>query len=308
LIAELVALAHGLDDPWLSGLAAFRGCSVGIEAGDRSLTESCLDVLRALSASVPQPHIRRIWLIFESVLAFVRGDLQAAEQWGMQALEIGTAAGEPDAFILFGGHLSALRTFQGRLGELAEQTAQLAGESDSVSGWRAGAALALLEVGRSDDARELVLAEDLRSIPWDQAWSAALFWWAVVCSRLRLRAREVYELVAPFAGEFAAPPGMVYGTFDWALGALAASLERYKQAEAHFAAAAEIEERLGAPLFLAHTHASWARALIDRGWPEDLDRALPMLEQAEETAERLGAGLVTREARECRAALAATSR
>jgi tetratricopeptide (TPR) repeat protein len=304
LIAELVALAQSLDDPWLSALAGFRGCSVGIEAGDRSLTESGIAALHELSASVPQPHIRRIWLIFESVLAFVRGDLQAAEQLGMQALEIGTAAGEPDALILFGGHLTAVRTLQGRLGELAEQTAQLARESDSVSGWRAGAALALIEVGRSDDARELALAEDLQSIPWDQAWSAALFWWAAVCSRLRLRAGEVYELLAPFAGEFAAPPGMVYGTFDWALGALATSLERYEQAERHFAAAAEIEERFGAPLFLARTRASWARALIARGRPEDLDRALAMLEQAEETAERLGGGLVTREVAECRAALA----
>ena len=52
-----------------------------------------------------------------------------------------------------------------------------------------------------------------------------------------------------------------------------ATLERYEQAERHFAAAAEIEERLGAQLFLARTHASWARALIARGRPEDLERA-----------------------------------
>ena len=50
---------------------------------------------------------------------------------------------------------------------------------------------------------------------------------------------------------------------------------------------------------------SWARTLIARGRPEDLDRALHMLEQAEETAVRLGGGLVTREVAECRAALAA---
>ena len=45
--------------------------------------------------------------------------------------------------------------------------------------------------------------------------------------------------------------------------------------------------------------------LIARGRPEDLDRAQHMLEQAEETAGRLGGGLVTREVAECRAALAA---
>lgn len=46
------------------------------------------------------------------------------------------------------------------------------------------------------------------------------------------------------------------------------------------------------------------RALIARGRPEDLDRARPMLEQAAETAERLGAEGITREIAESRAALA----
>jgi tetratricopeptide (TPR) repeat protein len=100
----------------------------------------------------------------------------------------------------------------------------------------------------------------------------------------------------------------VLGSFSWALGRLAATLERYEQAEEHFAAAAEIEERFGAPLLLARTHAAWAQALIARGRPEDLDRAQPMLEQAEETAKRLGAGGITREVAECRGALAAISR
>jgi hypothetical protein len=118
---------------------------------------------------------------------------------------------------------------------------------------------------------------------------------------------ERYLLYAAVAGQLAAPPGMVYGTFAWALGTLAATLERHEQAEGHFAAAAAIEESLGAPLFLARTHAGWARALIARGRPEDLERAQPMLEQVQEIAGRLGAGGITREGAECRAALAATS-
>ena len=111
-----------------------------------------------------------------------------------------------------------------------------------------------------------------------------LFCWADVCSRLRLldRAGELYELLEPFSGQLAVGGPIVYGSIAWALGTLAATLERYEQAEGHFAAAAEIEQRLGAPLFLARTRAGWARALIARGRPEDLDRAQTMLEQAEE--------------------------
>ena len=49
----------------------------------------------------------------------------------------------------------------------------------------------------------------------------------------------------------------------------------------------------------------WARALIARGRPEDLDRAQPMLEQAADTAGPLGGELVAEEMAVCRAALSA---
>ena len=97
---------------------------------------------------------------------------------------------------------------------------------------------------------------------------------------------------------------IVTGSIDWALGILAMTLERYEDADGHFATAAEIEERLGAPLLLARTHAGWARALIARGRSEDLERAQHMLEQAENS---VGAEGIAREIAECRTALASAS-
>jgi hypothetical protein len=225
----------------------------------------------------------------------------------IQSFETATAAGEPDGVILFGALISGIRDLQGRGEELAEQMVHLAGEPDSIGAYRAGAARALIQAGREAEARELALAEDFRSIPWDQARSAALIGWAEVCSRLRLadRSAELYQLLAPFAGQLAAPPGSVYGTFAWALGALATTLERYEQAEDHFAAAAEINENFGAPLFLARTRAGWARALIARGRREDRERARLMLHEGEETAGRLGAEGIKREVAECDASLGA---
>jgi hypothetical protein len=49
-----------------------------------------------------------------------------------------------------------------------------------------GAALALAETGREDEARALVLAEDLGKVPSDQNWPPAMFLWAEGCSRLRI--------------------------------------------------------------------------------------------------------------------------
>ena len=307
LVAEVIELAPALDDPHLSFLAAERGAWIGAEAGDRTQVESSLAAMRTLSASTPEPFLASMRLLRESGWALVKGDVQASEQFAIDAYEAGTASAEPDAAVLFGAHLFHVRDWQDRSGELVEPSLRLVDGRDSTSAWRAAAALALIASGREDEARERALAEDLQSVPWDPIWSAAMFLWAVVFTRLCAldRAGELYGLLEPLSGQVAASGSIVYGSVEWALGALARTLQRYEHSERHFAAAAEIEEGLGAPLFLARTRADWARTLIARGRAEDLDRARHMLERAEDTAGRLGGGLVTREVAECRAALAA---
>jgi tetratricopeptide (TPR) repeat protein len=306
---ERLGLARRLGDPRTSFWANLGSVTVGMEAGDRARIESAMSPMRAVANSVPEPFLQFSRLLYECGWACLQGELQAAEQLALQAFEVGTASGQPDALAGFGAMLSNIRYHQGRSGELVEQILQLIDEPDSVDGFRAGAAIALLESGRADEARELALAEDLHSISWDSYWLLAIFLWADVCSRLGLvdRARELYELLAPYSRQLPIAGSLVYGSVDWALGTLATMLGRYEQTESHFAEAAELDERLGAPMLLARTRAGWARALIARGRSEDLDRAQHMLEQAEDTAERLGAGLVSSEVGECHAALAAIS-
>ena len=132
-----------------------------------------------------------------------------------------------------------------------------------------------------------------------------MFMWADACSRLDLadRAGELYELLAPFSGQFAGG-GLVFGSIDWALGRLATTLERYEQAEPHFAAAADARgaaRRAAVPR--PHPRRLGPRA--DRPRPaRGPDRAQHMLEQAEEIAGRFGAGLIAGEVQEGRASLA----
>jgi tetratricopeptide (TPR) repeat protein len=308
MIDELLELAQRLDDPRLSFYAAVWRMIIGLETGDPAQAESGLTTMRTLAAAVPEPSMAFLRLMLESGWALARGELEAAEQWAIQTFEIGTASGQPDAMTTFGAMLFGARSYQGRAGELVEQIMELAGEARSPA-WRAAAAGALIESGREDEARALALAEDFQSVPWDWLWSGTMCGWAIVCARLQIvdRAGELHELLAPFADRLTVSGALVSGSIPSTLGSLATTLERYEQAEEHFAAAAEIEERFGAPLFLARTRASWARALIARVRPEDLDRAQHMLEQAEEVAERLGGGFVTREVAECRAVLGALS-
>jgi class 3 adenylate cyclase len=305
---ELADLVQHLDDPRLIFWASLRRMVVGMQAGQRSQVEASLAAIRTLAVSVPQPVIVWTQLKLESNWALVQGDLQAAEQWATKAYELGTAAGEPDALISFTGQLSRIRLFQGRFGELAERTLQRSAEPDSLMSWRAAAAMALIESGREEEARELLLAADFDA-RGDETWLIAMILWAEACSRLRVvdRASEIYELLAPVPAQFVAGGTVVSGAIGTPLGRLAETLERYVDAEAHFAAAAEIEERLDAPLFLSLTHLGWARALIARGRLADRDRAQHMLEQAEDTARRSGAEVITRLVAECRALSAAVT-
>ena len=307
--AELLELAQGLDDPRLSFMAAHREQLIGFCTADRPQFESALRAMRALVVSAPEPSLQVFRLFTEAGTAVIDGDLGAAEKWAHEAFAAGTASGQLDAPRMFGLQLANIRYYQGRLGELVEPLVQAADGPDSLSGLRALVTIALIESDRADEARELVLAEDFPSVPWDSVWSMVISAWADICCRLGLidRAGELYELLQPFPGQIAAAT-FIYGPTDWALGTLATTLGRYEQAEDHFAAAAELDKRLGSPILLARSRAGWARTLIARGRPADIERAEQMLRQAEEVAARHDAGLVSREVAECRAELATISK
>jgi class 3 adenylate cyclase/tetratricopeptide (TPR) repeat protein len=305
---ELVELAQHLDDPRLSFWAALRRMVVGLQAAERSQVESGIAEMRTLAASVPEPLIVWTRLKLESIWALVRGDLHAAEQWAIEAHKVGDASGQPDAGPSLFGQVTRVRYFQGRSGELLDELLGWAAKPNTLTVSRAAAAMALVQNAREDEARERLHRADFEGGRSDETWLMALLQWADVCSRLHdvRRADELYALLTPFSGQFVAGGTIASGPSDLALAMLAAILGRSETAEHHFAAAADITERLGAPLFLARIYISWARALTACGRRDEFARAQHMLELAENTAGRLGAAGITREVAECRAAMVAT--
>src|SRR5207237_289299 len=80
----------------------------------------------------------------------------------------------------------------------------------------------------------------------------------------------------------------VSGSVSHYLGLLAASLGRHHPAAAHFAEAAAVHARMGAPALLARTRLEWAGTLLARRAPGDAERARGLLGDALTTARHLG--------------------
>ncbi len=72
------------------------------------------------------------------------------------------------------------------------------------------------------------------------------------------------------------------------LGLLASTMERWGDAERHFRRALEVNERIGARPWLAHTQEDYARMLLARATLGDRDKALQLLADARSRYRELG--------------------
>jgi tetratricopeptide (TPR) repeat protein len=114
---------------------------------------------------------------------------------------------------------------------------------------------------------------------------------AVVACRDPEHAEALLERIAPFADQAVWDEGVPAGPVGTYLGGLAGLLGRYDDADAYFAQAAEMSERLGAKFFAARTDLWWGEMLAER----DAERARALLEKAESAAMAHGyAGLEQR--------------
>jgi len=230
----------------------------------------------------------------------LHGDTEEAEKLATAALEVGTAGGQPDAFVFYGAQLMHTRYEQGRMGELVSLIADTAEQNPSIPAFRGVLAAAHLDAGDEAAARQLVdeAAADSFSLPEDNAWFDGIINYARVVIELQLRAHgeRLSELLVPFRdqvphnGILPQPPVATY------LGGLATVAGRYEEAESYFEQAAELNARGAMRFAEAEANMYWGRMLRARSGPGDTDRARILLEQARESAAARGYAMVERRA------------
>jgi tetratricopeptide (TPR) repeat protein len=227
------------------------------------------------------------------MLAVMRGAPDAEAQI-FATLELGTAAGQPDAAVAFGSQLTTLRGNQGRLGELAEMMRANVDAMPHLPVWRPLLAWLYTETDQLEQAREQVdiLRANGLDPPLNWSWPTSI---TTLCAAVRdlndrAAAAVLYELLCPITSQVYVSAGLLTcpGSYAHYCGLLAACLGRWDDAERHFADALAMNERLGARPYVVRTRRAWASMLLDRDAPGDATRARDLIAAGRAEAETLG--------------------
>jgi class 3 adenylate cyclase/tetratricopeptide (TPR) repeat protein len=297
---ELLALADHLGDPSLRAHAACMRFGAAFQAGMFDEAERALAEQEQAVAEAGQPMNRWFLLLCRTARLVVDGHIAEAETSLNETLEIGLATGQPDARQFHASTRFEILFETGRLDQDLDRLVQALDASGRPI-LRAMLALTYSELGRDDDAHQLLeaLVAELPELPRSGGpWFRTVVPAALACARLgdRQLADPLFELLAPCAQ-------LITGTLvAWSasgahhLGMLAITLGRLDEADVFFTAAEVTHAAIPAPTWLARTRLEWARMLLARRRPGDVDRARHLLGQALHTARELGLANVERRA------------
>ncbi len=259
-----------------------------LESARREVT-----VLRDTAERTAQPFMLHVAEHYGSAIALCDGRLQTAEALARRSHEWGRLLTGRDPSGVYGIQMFSVRRELGRLAELAPAVRVLAGDPSRDGPWRPGLVALLAELGMKAEAQhELarLTAEGLEPLR-ASLWLASLVYLTDACSALgdADAAALVYPELAPFAGANVMIGHLVacYGAADRYLGMHAATLGEHAAAEAHFERALELNRRMGADTWVAHTAYEYGRLLLTAR-PDGRGRAGALLGEAAALAGRIG--------------------
>ncbi|UOE43318.1 ATP-binding protein [Agromyces larvae] len=302
---ELARLATGVDEDW-AGAAGMAGAHTAYVLGDAEHLAAA--ERRLAESSLRWSAYWRYWHAcagFGRAFSEARFELAAARLAELEAIEADFRSDASSA-------VSATQTFMLRreTGRLGPALRLLTGDESPAANWAPGLMALYVEAGMLDAARRVLhwlLEHDApaRHVSTDWPGRLALMAEAALGCRDVDAARAIRPLMAEFAGcnlllgFFVAP----FGPADRYLGELDA-FTGDADPGAHFVAAIELAERIGASLHLAYSlaaSAEWSRATGDRATAskltararrlagERMTRLLAILDAAPEAVESVDA-------------------
>jgi predicted ATPase/DNA-binding SARP family transcriptional activator len=266
-----------------------------LELGNIQPVEADLEAYTRMAEEIRQPFFIHNIGVMQTGLLLLAGRLEEAERLAQEALDTARQTGVENADGVFGMQMFTIRREQGRLQELAPVIKYFVTHHSAAATWRPGLALIYSDLRLAQEARtefEYLAANDFAGLPQDALWLTCIIYLSEVCAFLgdADRAAVLYRHLLPYAGHnvvvgFAAD---CYGAVSRYLGLLATTMSRWEAAEQHFEAALEMNARMGAKPWLAHTQYQYAAMLLTRDWAGDSDQAMSLLHEALATAHELG--------------------
>jgi class 3 adenylate cyclase/tetratricopeptide (TPR) repeat protein len=296
--ADALDRAERIGDPLLMFWAASRRSAIAGCAGDVREMDRCLAITGSLAERLNQPVPRWVHTFHSAARSMIAGDSERAEQLATEALRIGTDSGQPDAFGLFGPQFMAVIFQRGRIREIVPIMEDRRAADPDSTGSELAAAYA--ETDRFEDARRLLDPQsgtgfELRE---DLMWTTSMVWFAeaAIECRHRTAAGLLFDRLSPYSDQLSFNGAASFGPISHYVGALAAVLGRYDEADAYFSKSASFNQQAGATFFAARTDLLWARMLAERQAPGDTQKARDLLAAARSSAATHGYENVERRA------------
>ena len=295
-VDELDEVVGRMRDPVMTSHARSLRFRLMMEVADVAQADRALTEWAALADELGQPVLR--WLVGwpRAARLALAGQLAEAEQTAVETMDLGFAAGQEDAGLLCAWGLFPVRLQQGRLPEFEPQYREAMdryGIVDPPPWILASLALIDAELQREDRARqalESMTASGFAGCPVDVSWLAVMAMWAETAAALGdIRSAVVLrDALKPYRDRLAFMATVTMGTVAFHLGLLAMTAGDFDTAASDFAAAEVIDERIGAPTWLARTRLEWGRMLLRRSGPGDTGRARNLLIQSHAAAREFG--------------------
>ncbi len=257
-----------------------------IELGDMSRAKGDLAAMATLAEELRQPSHDWFVTAYRALFALLEGEFEGAEDLISEARRMGERAQRWNAAVSYGLQLYLLRREQGRLADVLELVRVSAAEYPTYPLWGCALAHTAAVLGHTDEARrtfQALAADAFANLPFNEEWLVSLTFLAETAEVLgdTERALVLYDRLRPYGGTVAVSYAEIStGSVSRYLGILAAMVARWNDAERHFEAALEMNERIGARPWLAHTERDYARMLSARGGVRDGERALELARRA----------------------------
>lgn len=296
VVDELTRLAEEAGDTEQVFIGRLHELSVWIMRGELHAVPAQLRVATAMAEDLRQPAQMWAVAITRGMLAAFAGRIQEADERMQEAVALGAGAQGLDSTFYFVMNLQewAVRRAQGRLSDVEGSVASFLEAHPTWHLLRCVLASIHSELGHEQQARaelELIAADDFAALHLGTEWFFSASLLAEVCAFLgdRVRAAQLYELLAPHAGfNVLSHPEVALGSAARYVGILAATMGRWHDAAAHFERAIAMNAQMGAHPWVAHTQADYARMLVARNGPGDAERATELRREALATYRRLG--------------------